>query len=281
MPRRSTLPAEAKSFHRPRKRFGQHFLVRRDVAERIVSLADLHDDEAVLEIGPGRGALTRLLAARSAPLWLVEIDRDLVAELRASFASQPHVHVVEADILDVDLDRLLGADAPLKVVANLPYNISTPLLFRLLEHAGLFSRLVLMVQWEVAERLTAAPGDRAYSPLTVMAQLRSTVRFALRVPGSAFSPPPKVESAVVVVEPTSPPRLGTDELANVRRLVRQVFSMRRKQLANALHGWVGDPVGLLRRLDIDPQRRPGTLSLDEIVALARGRSVAADAPADA
>jgi 16S rRNA (adenine1518-N6/adenine1519-N6)-dimethyltransferase len=254
---------------RPRKRFGQHFLVRRDIARRIVSLAELSGTETVLEIGPGRAALTVMLADAAAELWVVEIDCDLSQHLREDFACRPHVHVVEGDILAIDLDRLLHASGPVIVVANLPYNISTPVMMKLVEKPDRFCRLVLMLQREVAERITAAPGTKAYGALSVMVQLVAHTRIAFAVHPSAFSPKPKVESAVVIVEPCWPPRLSAEDLARVRVVVRTAFSQRRKQLGNALAPLVEDPRQVLQHLGIDPCRRPETLTTDEFVAITR------------
>src|SRR3972149_11631757 len=179
---------------RPRKRFGQHFLSDANLARRIVALARLTGRETVLEIGPGLGALTRLLVQEAAHLYLIEIDRDLSRRLREEFASDSRVQVVEGDVLDIDLPALLPTKEAVVVVANLPYNISTPVLMQLLETPAHFARLVLMLQREVAERLCAAPGSKAYGALSVMAQLVAVMRIALRVPPAAFSPRPKVAS---------------------------------------------------------------------------------------
>jgi 16S rRNA (adenine1518-N6/adenine1519-N6)-dimethyltransferase len=260
---------------RARKRFGQHFLVRRDIARRIVALAELSGAEAVLEIGPGRAALSGILADTAAELWLVEIDRDLSQSLRERFAARPHVHVVEADILDVDLDEMLHGAHPAVAVANLPYNISTPVLMKLIEKPDCFRRLVLMLQREVAERLTSPPGTKSYGALSVMVQLAARAHIAFAVHPAAFSPKPKVDSAAVVVEPYCPAPLSAEDLARVRTVVRTAFSHRRKQLGNALAPLIEDTRQALPRLGIDPTRRPETLTPGEFVAIARalvGRS---------
>jgi 16S rRNA (adenine1518-N6/adenine1519-N6)-dimethyltransferase len=254
---------------RARKRFAQHFLVEPDVARRIVALAGIRDGETVVEIGPGRGALTGLLAERAGRLVLVEIDRDLAAELREAFADRPNVEVVAGDILDVDLRALIGDGEPAVVVANLPYNISTPVLMRLLEASELFRRLVLMLQREVALRLGAAPDSKAYGALSVMVQLVAQPRIAFSVPPDAFRPRPKVDSAVVVIEPFAPPPLAEAERRAVRRVVRAAFSQRRKQLGNALHPLVPDCRELLAGLGIDPRRRAETLRPSDFLTLAR------------
>lgn len=251
-----------------RKRFGQHYLTRPDVAQRIVALAQLGGSETVLEIGPGRGALTRALAASCRRLILVEVDRDLAEGLRGELATQPQVELHVGDVLDMDLADLLGDTPPATVVANLPYNISTPVMMHLLGEPERFARLVLMLQREVAERLCAAPGSKVYGGLSVVVQTVATARIALRVPASAFAPVPKVESAVVVIEPFHPAALDPAARTALRTVVRAAFSRRRKQLANAIAGLTDDPHGLLASLGLEPTRRPETLSPQEFVRLA-------------
>jgi 16S rRNA (adenine1518-N6/adenine1519-N6)-dimethyltransferase len=259
----------AQSLHRPRKRFGQHFLVQPQIAHRIVALAQLTGSEAVLEIGPGHGALTELLASAARDLWLIEIDRDLHAVLSQRFATTPHVRVIEGDALRVDYTALLGASAPVVVVANLPYNIATPLLMRLLETPELFARLVIMVQREIADRLAAAPGSKSYGALSVMFQLIATLHTAVIIGPGSFHPRPKVDSAVVVVEPRSPPGVEPAQLASVRRVVRAAFAQRRKQLGNALASVSGNAHAILETIGIDPKRRAETLTIEDFVTLAR------------
>jgi 16S rRNA (adenine1518-N6/adenine1519-N6)-dimethyltransferase len=250
-----------------RKRFGQHFLVQPAIAERIVGLAGLRDDGVVLEIGPGRGALTHLLAPRCRRLLLIEVDRDLGAHLRSAFADRPAVEVITADVLAVDLRALLGASAPVTVVANLPYNISTPVLMHLLGEPELFDRLVLMLQREVAERLCAPPGNKTYGALSVVVQVVADARIALHVPPSAFAPRPQVESAVVVVEPRRPPPLDATERRALRAVVRTAFSRRRKQLANVIAPLTRDPRAVIEALGLAPQQRPETLTPADFVRL--------------
>lgn len=255
--------------HRPRKRFGQHFLIRPEIAQRIVEIAALRGDESVLEIGPGHGALTEVLRQRCARLILIEIDRDLAAALRERYASDGNVRIIEGDVLEVDLETELAGENRLTVVANLPYNISTPILSRFVEGANLYRRLVLMVQAEVAERLCAAPGGRDYGALSVALQLVASARIALRVPRSAFRPQPKVDSAVVVVEPHAETELAVEERPAVRRVTRALFNQRRKQLGNLLRQLTPRAAAVLARLDIDPRRRPETLTPQDFVRLTR------------
>jgi 16S rRNA (adenine1518-N6/adenine1519-N6)-dimethyltransferase len=250
-----------------RKRFGQHFLVQPGIAERIIDHAALTPDSVVLEIGPGRGALTALLADRCRRLVLVEVDRDLGAALQTTHAARRSVEVVIGDVLAVDLWALLAEAAPVTVVANLPYNISTPVLMKLLAAAELFDRLVLMLQHEVAERLCATPGTKAYGALSVVVQVVAETRIALHVPPSAFVPRPAVQSAVVVITPHRPIALDPETRRRLRAVVRAAFSRRRKQLRNVLAPLARDPLAVLAALDIDPRRRPETLSPAEFVRL--------------
>jgi 16S rRNA (adenine1518-N6/adenine1519-N6)-dimethyltransferase len=175
----------------------------------------------------------------------------------------------------MDLASLLQPDAPVAMVANLPYNISSPVLMKALDTPQLFSRMVLMLQREVAERVCALPGTKAYGALSVVIQLVASARAAFSVPPSAFSPRPKVHSSVVVIEPHDPMPLTPTERVAVRRVVRTAFSLRRKQLANALAPIIPHPREVLRELDIDPERRPETLPPAEFLRLARAMSCGA------
>ncbi|HVN87912.1 MAG TPA: 16S rRNA (adenine(1518)-N(6)/adenine(1519)-N(6))-dimethyltransferase RsmA [Candidatus Binatia bacterium] len=251
---------------RPRKRLAQHLLADRNIIRRIVDLAELTGAESVLEIGPGLGALTIELAARCAQLVLIELDRDFAARLRERFVDQPHVAVVEGDVLKMDLRA--RCSAPTIVVANLPYNISTPVLFTLLDHAELFPRLVLMLQREVAQRMRAQPSDEAYGALSVLVQFRARVRHGLHVDPAAFVPRPKVQSEVVVVEPYAALPIPVRDIRVFRSVVRAAFQQRRKQLVNSIATVTNNAAGVLRAADIDPTRRPETLSLREFGRLA-------------
>ncbi len=266
---RGSTSARATAGGRPRKRFGQHFLIRPEIAQRIVALAEIGDGDVVLEVGPGRGALTVALADLAGRVVLIEIDRDLVGQLRESFSSRANVRIVEGDVLKMNLVDELADVAPVTVVANLPYNISTPLISRFVEHPELYKRLVLMLQREVAERICATPGGRDYGALSVMVQLTARARVAFRVPPTAFRPQPKVHSAVIVIEPFAHPIFSDEQRAAVRRITRALFAQRRKQLGNLLRRLTDTPVEILQSLDIDPARRPETLSPDDFVRLTR------------
>lgn len=265
---------------RPRKRFGQHFLIRPEITHRILGLAELSGTESVLEIGPGRGALTAELLEQCRRLVLIEIDRDLVADLRTRFGAEPNVRIVEGDVLKIDLAAELGDDAPVTVVANLPYNISTPIISRFVGRPELYRRLVLMLQREVAERICAEPGGKEYGALTVAVQLAATARIAMRVPPSAFRPPPKVDSAVIVIEPFARARLSPEERAAVRHVTRELFAQRRKQLGNLMRNLSPRPGAILDSLGIDARRRPETLTPEDFVSIARALASQDGTPSD-
>ncbi|HWI40354.1 MAG TPA: 16S rRNA (adenine(1518)-N(6)/adenine(1519)-N(6))-dimethyltransferase RsmA [Verrucomicrobiae bacterium] len=259
---------------RPKKMFGQNFLTDRNVLARIVSASGAGPADRVLEIGPGRGALTNLLAQAAGRVVAVEVDRELAALLRAEFFSLPKVEILEADVLEVDLRELLqGEGPPWKVVANLPYNISTPALFRLLEAREVLADMTLMLQKEVGARLAASPGTAEYGILSVLFGLHYDISLAFVVKPGAFFPRPKVDSAVIRFLPLQKPReeVGDEEL--FRRLVKAAFGQRRKTLWNCLKGAGLAPEeklrGVLEACGIDPGRRGETLSIAEFAALSR------------
>lgn len=254
--------------HRPKKRFGQNFLRDRQVIVRILEAADLGSDDRVLEIGPGLGALTERMLPAAGEVAVMEVDRDLAEGLRQWQA--PNLTVIEGDVLRLDWERLLERP-PYKLVANLPYNISSQVLFKILDHRRLFSRLVLMFQKEVGDRLCAAPGTRDFGILSVFCQLWFDIRKVCGVRPGAFFPPPKVHSAVLAFEPLPAPRVPVADEAFFRRLVKGAFAQRRKTLRNTLIGSGFEPPVLdhaLQEAAIDPRRRGETLSLAEFARLA-------------
>ena len=261
------------AFPRARKRFGQHFLEPAWVTRLIASLSPASTD-TFLEIGPGRGALTRPLAAQVARIVAVEIDRDLAAALPAAVPA--HVRVVQGDFLAVDLDTLLqGESRPLRVVGNLPYNVASPILFRLLHTADegrMFRDATLMLQKEVADRLVASPGTGDYGSLAIQVALLADVERVLVLPPGAFRPPPKVTSAVVRLT-FRPPPVDVGDPAVFERIVRGIFLQRRKTLLNALKP-VADSLGrsaaaLIERAEVDPTKRPEALTVADLARLSR------------
>lgn len=246
----------------PRKRFGQHFLTDRHYLARIVEAIGPRPGDAMLEIGPGTGLLTAELARVVERLHVVEIDRDLAADLRRRFPPE-RVVVHEGDALTLDLASL---PAPLRVVGNLPYNVSTPLLFHVAASAGRVRDCVFMLQKEVVDRMVAAPGTADYGRLSVMLQYRFAMAMALRVPPGAFTPPPKVDSAVVRMRPLGDERPRARDEPLFEAIVGSAFSQRRKTLRNAARERV--PEAAFAKAGIDPSRRGETLSVAEFIALA-------------
>jgi 16S rRNA (adenine1518-N6/adenine1519-N6)-dimethyltransferase len=245
----------------PKKRFGQHFLTDRHYVRRVVEAIAPRADDAMVEIGPGTGILTDELAAIVRRLHVVEIDRELGAALRQRFdPSQVTVH--QSDVLEFDFATL---PAPLRVVGNLPYNVSSPILFRVAEYAARIADCTFMLQKEVVERMVAEPASPEYGRLSVMLQYRFEMALVLRVPPGAFTPPPKVDSAVVRMRPLGEDRLRAADEARFERLVAAAFGQRRKTLRNAARGVADERA--FERAGLDGQRRGETLSVAEFVRL--------------
>ena len=269
--------------HRPRRRFAQNFLVDRGVIRSIVGLVRPAEGEVVVEIGPGRGALTDGLVAGLKRLVAVEIDRDLAAMLRERFAVEG-LHLIEGDILDVDLGQILRDEGgrQLFIVGNLPYNITAPLIFNFLAQAEHIDRAVIMVQREVAQRLVAVPGSKDYSLLSVLVAMRAEVEMRLQVGRHCFRPSPAVDSAVVELRFADGPRYAVQDAACFDRLVRRAFGQRRKMLRNSLLGLNPDGgrdwlQSLGERAGIELSRRPEELSIEEFVQLSDACQATGDA----
>jgi 16S rRNA (adenine1518-N6/adenine1519-N6)-dimethyltransferase len=247
--------------HRPRKRFGQHFLHDAAVVARLIAVIRPAPGDRLIEIGPGEGALTAPLLACVDRLEVIEIDRDLAARLRSAFpATRLVVH--EADALAFDFARL---PAGLRIVGNLPYNVSTPLLFHLTGFVDRLRDLHFMLQREVVERMVAQPSTPAYGRLSVMLQTRFRLEKLFRVPAGAFRPPPKVESAVVRLVPLEPTARATVDFGLLSKLVAGAFSARRKKLKNALPLETGE----FAALALDPNLRPENLAPRDYVRVAQ------------
>jgi 16S rRNA (adenine1518-N6/adenine1519-N6)-dimethyltransferase len=267
----STLPSLRETIARhgldARKSLGQHFLLDTALCARIAAAAGPMEGRHVLEVGPGPGGLTRALVATPAVKVLaVELDRRAVAALAELAAAHPgRLEVMEADALKVDVAALLPA--PRRIVANLPYNVATPLLVGWLRGAAAIESMTLMFQQEVAERITAAPGTEMYGRLGVLAQWRCRTSLLLTLPPGAFSPPPKVWSAVVGLTPL-PDDPGPALFATMERLTAAAFGQRRKMLRGALKS-LGEAEALLGAAEIDPTRRAETLTIAEFDRLAR------------
>jgi 16S rRNA (adenine1518-N6/adenine1519-N6)-dimethyltransferase len=258
---------------KPRKRFGQHFLNDSNILNRIVDAAELSPGETVLEIGPGTGSLTAVLATRGARVVAVEVDRDLIAALHDRFRETPQVAIIEADALEHPPEALLPrgrAESPYIVVANLPYNVASPILRRCLEAARPPERLVVMVQREVAEAIVARPGKM--SLLSIATQVYADTRMVMHVPPGAFHPPPKVQSAVVRLDVLPRPRVDVP-LDAFFRIVRAGFGNPRKQLRNSLsfglHVKQSVVDAAMEAAGIDVTLRPQVLSIDDWAAITR------------
>jgi 16S rRNA (adenine1518-N6/adenine1519-N6)-dimethyltransferase len=257
---------------RPRQRFGQHFLEPAWVA-KVVETLDAQPEDTFVEIGPGRGALTHVLAPRVAELVAVEIDRDLASHLAATVPV--HVRIVTADFLEIDLARLSNGKAPVRVVGNLPYNVGAPILFRLFQWSAGGTAVrdaTVMLQREVGDRMLATPGTPEYGVLSVYTALHADAARLLTLPPGAFRPPPQVTSSVIGLRfRPAPVDIGPREAFDA--IVRGTFGQRRKTLLNALRPVADrlsrDPTVLIGRAGLDPRLRPGDLSLADFAALAR------------
>jgi len=255
----------------PKKRFGQNFLTDRNIALKIVRLADIKPDDVVLEIGAGQGALTELLIDKGAKVIAVEIDKALFHLLLVKFSDVKDIEILNEDALKISYKRLSErAGSKLKVIANLPYNISTAILFKFLEEREAFSGFLLMLQKEVAERIAAKPRCKDYGALSVFIRLLMDVKIEFKVPSSAFYPEPKVDSAVIRLNILDKPRVEVDDIDLFRKVVRASFNQRRKTLSNALkalpvpHNFI---IKAFEKAGIDPNRRGETLSVEEFAKL--------------
>ncbi len=249
-----------------RKRFGQHFLHDPGVIRRIIDAVAPASSERIVEVGPGRGALTWALLERAKDLDDIEIDRDLARSLQADSRGADHLRVHVGDVLDTDFVRLRADGPPLRIVGNLPYNISTPLLFHLLSQRAAISDMHFMLQKEVVDRMAAQPGAKAYGRLTVMLAAYAEVQDLFEVGPGAFQPRPKVWSAIVRLRPSALPRFDIGSDGALKTLVSAAFSHRRKTLRNGLKGLLtGEDI---ESCGIDPQLRPETLAPVEFGLLA-------------
>lgn len=250
--------------HRPRKRFGQHFLHDQDTIDRIVSTFNPHPGQVIIEIGPGRGALTLPLLQRIGELHVVELDSDLIAYLRTRCKDCGTLHIHAADALKFDFSRFSSTD--LRIIGNLPYNISTPLLFHLLEYKDYVRDMQFMLQREVVERICSVPGRHSYGRLSVMLQYHYEVEQLFCVGPEVFTPPPRVDSAVVRLIPWSEPRYQPADSRLLSQIVKASFAQRRKTLRNALRGII--TAEQLHTLGINPSSRAENLDVESFVSLA-------------
>ncbi|GAB0056201.1 Ribosomal RNA small subunit methyltransferase A [Candidatus Magnetaquicoccaceae bacterium FCR-1] len=255
-------------FPQAKKRLGQHFLADESIAQEIVAVSGAGPKDRVVEIGPGPGALTVWLLRACGQVWAIEFDATLVPLLENRVKGLGTLHVERADALRVDYRALatrLGG--PLTIVANLPYNVGTPILMHLVEQREVIASMTVMLQTEVAERLAASPGSKAYGALSVMCGMWMCVEPLLEVPPAAFRPPPKVHSTVIRLIPRPAPLAETRNLGRFSQVVHAAFGQRRKVLANALKSIHPESRDWLTRAGIDPERRGETLSIAEFAHL--------------
>jgi 16S rRNA (adenine1518-N6/adenine1519-N6)-dimethyltransferase len=263
------------STHRAKKSLGQNFLIDPNQQKRIVAALDAAPTDTVLEIGPGAGALTQHLAERAGRLILVELDNALAPALAERFGDRPNVEVVHADFMQLDLHTLVDDPHALTVVGNIPYNITTPIIFRLLERDMRPRQIVLMIQREVADRILAEPGTGEYGALSVGVRTVANVHRLFNVGRGSFRPVPRVDSSVIAIRPLQPPPLSAEEERDLRELTRVAFSWRRKQLQKILRTapeYALDAASLAAVTDatgLDLVQRPEELSPDQLCILAR------------
>ena len=268
-----TLMNRQHAQHQPRKRFGQNFLQDASVIDRITAAVHPQSDEHLVEIGPGQGALTAALLGSGCTLDVIELDRDLVPGLLASFSLAPGFKLHNADALNFDFSSLVKRttiepdhrNKRLRVVGNLPYNISTPLIFKLLENSSIIQDMHFMLQLEVVERLAASPGSKHWGRLGIMAQYQCQVEHLFDVPPHAFKPPPKVQSAIVRLTPWSTSPWPQCNAQLLRILVKAAFAQRRKTLRNNLKEIIDSTQ--LEALGIDPGARAETLKLTQFIEI--------------
>ena len=251
--------------HQARKRFGQNFLTDRSIIERIVRSINPVPGEKLVEIGPGLGALTCPLLQQAGELDVIELDRDIIPKLSLNCGRLGKLRVHQCDVLEFDFGQL-ASDRSLRIVGNLPYNISTPIIFHLVEHAHRIRDMHFMLQKEVVERLAAQPGGADYGRLTIMVQLHFAITPLFLVPPQAFSPQPKIESAIVRLVPHASPPFELRSHQTFAELVKRAFSQRRKTLHNTLKDLCDD--AMLRNAGIDPGQRAQELSLSQYAKLA-------------
>jgi len=261
---------------RPKKSLSQNFLINDKAARRIVESLELKKDDTVLEIGAGKGALTKHLLGKAEKVFAVEIDELLCSHLHQRFGERENLVIVNMDILKVNFENLIGGGNLCKVVGNLPYQITSPVLSLLVKNRAVIPLCVLMVQKEVASRICAVPGNRDWSPLSIAVQLYSDVKILFHLKPGSFFPPPRVESSVIKMVFLPKPRIRIKDEKLFFEVVRKAFAQRRKKVLNSLEANLNLPKReievILNRVGIDPRRRAETLSLDEFARLSRAIS---------
>lgn len=253
-------------FAAPRKSLGQNFLQDPNIINKIVAGLGVNNTDLVIEIGPGRGALTDLIIPLAGHTHLIEFDRDLVDYWQGKASSNESLSVHGVDVMKFDLNEIIKTSTKkVKVIGNLPYNISSPVLFHLMHYAEHIEHQVVMLQKEVVERMASGPGSRQYGRLSVMLQQRYHIENLFKVPPTAFFPPPKVDSAIARLTPLRTVPHPVDSQVDFEKIVKQAFSMRRKTLRNTLKGYIDAPQ--IESLGIDPGTRAETLEVADFAAL--------------
>ncbi len=272
---RMTLLQQAKTFLRenrihPKKQLGQHFLINPDVLNLIVEAGEVTKSDTVIEIGAGLGCLTEALAEHANTTIAVEVDQILYKALKNIFGNNDNIEVFHADILELEFSSLIPQGTKPKVIANLPYGITTPILWKLLKCSGQLSQCILMMQWEVAERIVAEPGGKEYGALTIGISYYADSSLIARLSPENFYPSPKVDSAILKLTVRDNPRVEVDDETYFFRVVREAFRSRRKMLKNSLGRFASSDIlsAALSELNIAPQRRAETLDIEEFAALA-------------
>ncbi len=270
-----TLLQQAQTFFRtnrthPKKQLGQHFLINPDVLSIIVDAGEVTSTDVIVEIGAGLGCLTAVLAQLAKNVIAIEVDSILYAELESQFEVDEDIQIIHADILEIPLPSIIPKDTCPKVIANLPYGITTPILWKLLDHANLLNNCILMMQWEVAERIIAKPGGKDYGALTIGISYYADSELVVKLSPENFYPAPQVDSALLKLTMLKKPRVVVNDEAHFFRVVREAFRGRRKMLKNALRRFATAETltTTLTELDIAPERRAETLDITEFAALA-------------
>ena len=251
--------------HQARKRFGQNFLHDNNIIANILAHAQAGPGQHWVEIGPGLGALTKPLLQKQVKLDVIELDRDLVSHLQKQFTGHANLTIHSADALNFDFSSLAATDEKLRIIGNLPYNISTPLMFHLLENTHCIQEMIFMLQKEVVDRICADSGSKKYGRLSVMMQYYCTTDWLFDVPPESFEPSPKVMSAIVKLNPHAKPPVKIKDITSFKQLVTQAFSQRRKTIRNSLKDLVDEKQMLA--LAIDPNLRAESLTLEQFALL--------------
>jgi 16S rRNA (adenine1518-N6/adenine1519-N6)-dimethyltransferase len=247
-----------------RSRLGQNFLLDPSIAERIVDVSGVGPDDTVIEIGPGHGIMTRFIASRAKELIAIELDNSLFDQLKRYFIAYDNITLLHMDVMKYDFSR----HGPFKVIANIPYYITTPIIFKLIEEENQMDSMTLTIQKEVAERIVASPGNKQYGVLSLMVQFYGKAEIIFTISAGAFRPTPKVNSAVIKIERHLKPPVDVANEDIFRRIIKTSFAGRRKMLSNSLKAVHPDIKTLLMRSGIDPSRRPETLSMKEFAIIA-------------